>query len=58
MDTGRKKFGAVIGSEAKIGSNSTVKPGRKIGFKASTDAHEKVTQNIPDKKVLKDGEIV
>ncbi len=55
--TGRRKIGAVIGSEAKIGVNTAVKPGRKIGYRAITDAQEKVSKNIPDNKVLKDGEM-
>lgn len=57
-DTDREKLGAIIGSEASIGVNSSIKPGRKIGFKASTDSHEKVEQNIPCNKTLKDGEII
>lgn len=56
-DTGREKFGCVIGSEARIGVNTSIKMGRKIGYRAITDSHEKVSQNLPDNSVLKDGEI-
>ncbi|MBC5792690.1 MAG: NTP transferase domain-containing protein [Nanohaloarchaea archaeon] len=57
-DTGRKKLGSIIASEVKIGVNSTIKPGRKIGFRAATDSNEKVTQNIADNTLLKDGETI
>ena len=57
-NTGLRKLGGVIGSEASTGVNTSIKPGRKIGFKASTDSGEKVEKNIPDNSVLKDGEIV
>lgn len=55
--TGRDKMGAIIGSEAKIGANTVVKPGRKVGYGAITDAQEKVSENLPDNTVLKDGKI-
>lgn len=57
-DTGREKFGAVIGANAKIGMNCSIKTGRKIGANAATDSHEKVSSNIGNGEVLKDGEIV
>ena len=57
FDTGRRKLGAIIGSEAKVGVNNSVKPGRKIGYRSITDSGEKVDRNIPSEKVLKDGEI-
>ena len=58
MDTGRKKLGAVIGSETRIGVNCSIKPGRKIGYRAGIDCHEKVEQTVPDNSILKDGEII
>jgi bifunctional UDP-N-acetylglucosamine pyrophosphorylase/glucosamine-1-phosphate N-acetyltransferase len=58
LDTGRNKFGAVIGSNASIGVNASIKPGRKIGYGAATDSQEKVEKNIPDGKTLKNGEII
>lgn len=57
IDTGRKKLGGIVGSGAKLGVDSVIKPGRKVGFKAITDCNEKIRSNIPDKSVLKDGEI-
>lgn len=58
LDTGMSKLGAIIGSKAKIGVNSTVKPGRKVGFGALTDVNEKIDVNLPNNSVLKNGEIV
>lgn len=57
LETDRKKMGAIIGSKANIGINTSIKPGRKLGFKSITDAHEKVSENVPDNHVLKEGEI-
>jgi len=57
MATDRKKLGTVIGSKACIGVNTAIKPGRKVGYQAITDALEKVSEDIPDNKVLKDGEM-
>ena len=57
-DTGRAKFGAVIGANAKIGMNCSIKTGRKIGAEAATDSHEKISLNIGNGEVLKDGGIV
>lgn len=56
-DTEMRKLGAVIGSEARIGVNTSIKPGRKIGYKASVDSSEKVEKNVPSGRTLKDGEI-
>ncbi len=56
-ETGRRKLGAVIGSEAKIGVNTSIKPGRKIGHQALTDCQEKVSEDIPNKSILKDGKL-
>ncbi|PSH01871.1 MAG: glucose-1-phosphate thymidylyltransferase, partial [Nanohaloarchaea archaeon SW_10_44_10] len=55
-DTGREKMGAIIGSEAKIGVNNSIKPGRKIGYKSVTDSGEKVDENIPSETTLKEGD--
>ncbi|PSG99120.1 MAG: glucose-1-phosphate thymidylyltransferase [Nanohaloarchaea archaeon SW_7_43_1] len=55
-DTGREKMGAIVGSEAKIGVNNSIKPGRKIGYKSVTDSGEKVDDNIPSETTLRDGD--
>jgi len=54
--TDRRKLGGIIASRAKIGANTTIKPGRKIGFRSLTDANEKVSINLPNRALLKDGE--
>lgn len=58
FDTGLRKLGGIIGSKASTGVNTSIKPGRKIGFNASTDSGEKVEKNIPDNSVLKEGDII
>ncbi|MFB6193164.1 MAG: bifunctional sugar-1-phosphate nucleotidylyltransferase/acetyltransferase [Candidatus Nanohaloarchaea archaeon] len=57
INTGMRKMGAIIGSEARLGVNASIRPGRKIGFRSSVDANEKVTSNVPSGKALIDGEI-
>lgn len=57
METDRKKMGAIVGSEASIGVNTAIKPGRKIGYRSLTDAQEKISEDLPDNKVLKDGDM-
>jgi len=57
LDTDRKKMGAIIGSEASIGVNTAIKPGRKVGYQSLTDTQEKISEDLPDNTVLKDGEI-
>jgi len=32
METDRRKMGAIIGSKASLGINTSIKPGRKIGL--------------------------
>lgn len=55
--TGREKMGAVIGSEASLGVNNSIKPGRKIGYRSVTDSGEKIEKNVPSGKTLKDGDL-
>ncbi|MFB6144211.1 MAG: bifunctional sugar-1-phosphate nucleotidylyltransferase/acetyltransferase [Candidatus Nanohaloarchaea archaeon] len=57
-DSQREKLGAVIGTGAKIGMNCSIKPGRKVGAHAVTDSHEKISSNLGEGEVLKDGEIL
>lgn len=57
FDTGRRKLGVIIGSNAKIGINNSIKPGRKIGYNALTDSGETVEKNVTSGQILKDGEI-
>lgn len=57
FDTGRPKMGAIIGSNAKLGVNNSIKPGRKIGYNSVTDSGEKVERNIPSGEMLKNGDL-
>lgn len=57
MRTDRKKMGAIIGSKASIGVNTSIKPGRKVGYRAITDTQEKISEDIPNLMVLKNGEL-
>lgn len=58
MHTGREKLGAVVAAKAKIGLNCSIKPGRKIGYKAVTDSHEKIDRDVPSEAVFKNSQIV
>ena len=46
VDTGRKKFGTVIGDNAKTGINTSIYPGRKIWPGKTTVPGEVVTKDI------------
>ncbi|MDD5639810.1 MAG: sugar phosphate nucleotidyltransferase [Candidatus Pacebacteria bacterium] len=46
VDTGRRKFGAIIGDNTKIGVNTIIYPGRKIAANKSTMPGEKVEKDI------------
>ncbi len=47
VDTGRRKFGAIIGDDVHTGIHTSIYPGRKIGARASTLLGEVVRQDIP-----------
>ena len=46
VDTGRRKFGAIIGDGAHTGINTSIYPGRKLGSNASTRPGEVVQHDI------------
>lgn len=56
IDTNMSKFGAIIGSEAKIGVNTTIVPGVKIGKKTWIAPHEIIKYDIEDNTYLEEGE--
>lgn len=58
MESGRQKLGAIVASKAKIGVNCSIKPGRKIGYKAVTDSHEKIDRDVPSESTFKDGGVL
>jgi len=56
IDTNMNKLGAIVGNLSKIGVNSTIFPGVKIGKKSWIGPGEKVKYDIEDKTYLADGE--
>lgn len=55
MDSGRRKLGAVVGSDAKIGVNASIQPGRKVGRKAAIRPGEVVKENRDSEKTTRVG---
>ena len=49
-DTGRLKFGTVIGDNAKIGINTSIYPGRKVWPNAVTVPGENIRFDVVQKK--------
>jgi NDP-sugar pyrophosphorylase family protein len=47
VDTGRRKFGAIIGDHVHTGIHTAIYPGRKIAANATTRPGEIVQQDIP-----------
>jgi len=47
MDTGRRKFGTIIGRNVHTGIHTSIYPGRKIGENATTRPGEVVQYDIP-----------
>jgi len=56
VDTNMNKLGAIIGNLSKIGVNSTIFPGVKIGKKSWIGPGEKVKYDIENKTYLANGE--
>ncbi|MEM0178847.1 MAG: sugar phosphate nucleotidyltransferase [Fervidicoccaceae archaeon] len=52
VDTGRRKFGTVIGDWAKTGINTSILPGVKIGARAWINAGCIVNTDVPDNSLL------
>ncbi len=57
IDTGRVKLGAMIGCGAKIGVNSTLLPGIKVGLGTYIGPAETVRDDIEDNKFVSGGEV-
>ena len=59
IDTGLKKFGALLGDYAEIGSNSVINPGSIIGRESIVYPLTSVRGWIPEKQILKNtGEVI
>lgn len=59
IETGLKKFGAMLGDEVEVGCNSVLNPGTIIGKRASVYPTSSVRGYIPSDSIYKDkGEVV
>lgn len=59
IETGLKKFGAMLGDEVEVGCNSVLNPGTVIGKRASIYPTSSVRGYIPPDSIYKDkGEVV
>jgi bifunctional UDP-N-acetylglucosamine pyrophosphorylase/glucosamine-1-phosphate N-acetyltransferase len=57
LDTGREKFGAVMGNGAKLGVNTSLMPGIKIGAGAIVGPNLRINKDVPaGERVLYDDE--
>lgn len=56
VDTNMNKLGAIVGNLSKIGVNTTIFPGVKIGKKTWVGPGEKIKYDVEDKTYLADGE--
>ena len=55
LDSGRRKLGAVVGSNAKIGVNASIQPGRKVGREAAVKPGEVVKNNRDSERTTRVG---
>lgn len=59
IETGRKKFGAMIGDRVEIGCNTVLNPGTVIGRDSNTYPTSCVRGVVPEKHIWKDnGELI
>lgn len=54
IETGRKKFGAILGDHVEVGCNSVLNPGTVLGRKASVYPTSCVRGVIPENGIFKD----
>jgi bifunctional UDP-N-acetylglucosamine pyrophosphorylase/glucosamine-1-phosphate N-acetyltransferase len=52
IDTGRRKLGAFLGDNVKIGVNASIMPGVKIGSSAMIGPNVIVYKDVPSKKMI------
>lgn len=53
VDSKKRKFGAIIGNNVKIGINVSIYPGRKIGSNSWIDAEALIREDIPNNSYFK-----
>lgn len=54
METGRKKFGAILGDNVEVGCNSVLNPGTILGRRASVYPTSCVRGCVPEDHIFKD----
>ena len=54
METGRKKFGAMVGDSVEVGCNSVLNPGTVLGRRASVYPTSCVRGCVPEDHIFKD----
>jgi UDP-N-acetylglucosamine diphosphorylase/glucosamine-1-phosphate N-acetyltransferase len=52
MDSGRRKLGTIMGSEAKTGVNCVLMPGVKIGNRAITGPNAIIYKDVPNNRIV------
>jgi len=58
LETGRKKFGAILGDRVEVGCNSVLNPGTVIGPDSNVYPVSCVRGVIPEKSIVKTGGVV
>ena len=58
METGRKKFGAILGDRVEVGCNSVLNPGTVIGRNSNIYPVSCVRGVVPERSIYKTGGIV
>lgn len=56
LETGRKKFGAILGDHAEVGCNSVLNPGTVLGRRVSVYPTSCVRGVVPEDCIYKDAE--
>ena len=56
IETGRKKFGAVLGDHVEVGCNSVLNPGTVVGRESHIYPVSSVRGVVPEKSIYKDAE--
>ena len=54
IETGRKKFGAILGDGVEVGCNSVLNPGTVLGRRASVYPTSCVRGCVPEDHIFKD----
>ena len=58
IETGLKKFGAMIGDHVEVGCNSVLNPGTVIGRNTNIYPLSPIRGFIPEKSIVKTGNVI